>query len=178
MWWWLVCGWVWHLPVSRAFWESSFAECLEVASICGVKMVKEIYFNFSTISHLFPPRILKLGCKWWSFVFLARSLVLPFLSSYYLHSSLHPDPSCLHRWQSNRGNQEILDFYSFSKAEGAMCSYRKWQSGGEDNTWLGVAVPENPASSACLAKSFTFKKCKSGQCSPSRHFKSRLAISS
>lgn len=59
-----------------------------------------------------------------------------------------------------------------------MTSYRKWQVGGEENTWIGVAVPENPASSACFAKSFTFRECKSGQCSLSQRFKSRLAISS
>lgn len=76
------------------------------------------------------------------------------------------------------GNQEKLDFCSISKAQGAMTGYRKWQVGGEDTTCIGVAVPEIPASSACLAKSFTFMEYKSGQCSPFQHFISRLAMSS
>lgn len=36
-----------------------------------------------------------------------------------------------------------------------MASNRKWQVGDKGNTWIGVAVPENPAScvAVCLAKS-------------------------
>lgn len=48
---------------AELFEMSSFAECLEVAFICEVKMVKKFDSNFSKISHLFPPRTLKLGCR-------------------------------------------------------------------------------------------------------------------
>ena len=52
--------------LSAEFFEmqmSNFAECLEVAFICGVKTVKKINSTFFMISHLFPSRTLKLGCR-------------------------------------------------------------------------------------------------------------------
>lgn len=58
-------GWFvgeWDTCLSAGLFEtqmSNFAECLEVAFICGVK----INSTFFTIFHLFPPRTLKLGLQ-------------------------------------------------------------------------------------------------------------------
>lgn len=160
---------------AELFRMSIFGECLEVAFIWGVKIVeKKNFHNFPS----FPTKNINIRLQGGGALFSLLGLQY-FL--FWLNISVPHFILILLVYTDGRateGNQKKLDFCSISKAQGAMSGYRKWQVVGEDTTCIRVAVPEIPASSACLAKSFSFMEYKSGQCSPSQHFISRLAISS